>query len=395
MKAAKRRGRGEGSIEVLPSGKYRAVVSSIDKLTGKRLKTSATFDTKDEAVSYRNKLLEEKKDTASGGKTVGKWLDEWLEVKQGKIADGSWKWYSQQARLYIKPIIADLPLAKLDIILCDRFLAEMRGRGISANSQRAALTTLNVALNHAVRYGYIKHNPIKAIQKPRKPHRDAKWWTAEEARQFLASPLVQKHRWYAMWRLALDSGMRQGELLALTWENIEWEKRTIRVQRSLEEVDKVMKVKETKTKKGNRRIIVSEATMDALRAHKHKMEAEDAAYVAAGATIFVSRAGTPIWKNVYRTVFKRLVKKADVTPIRPYDLRHSCASILLTNGASIRAVADRLGHEDVSMTLKHYAHCLPGEQSTLADMTGQLLSAGVSPTNVPQKEETETQPHAA
>ncbi len=85
----KRRGRGEGSIEILPSGKYRAVVSSVDPLTGKRLKTTSTFATKDEAVAWRNAMIAEKNTNASGGRTVGKWLEEWLEVKKGKIADGS------------------------------------------------------------------------------------------------------------------------------------------------------------------------------------------------------------------------------------------------------------------------------------------------------------------
>ncbi len=145
-------------------------------------------------------------------------------------------------------------------------------------------------------------------------------------------------------------------------------------------------LKETKTKKGKRKVIVSATTMAALQAHRHTMRTEDGNRDVLRSTVFVNGHGGFIGKNLYREIFKRLVRKSNVSPIRPYDLRHTCASMMLTNGASLRAVADRLGHEDVSMTLKHYAHCLPGEQGTLADLASRLLD---SPTAVPQDVERE------
>ena len=381
MKRKKRqRGvKGGGSIEQLPSGKYRAVVSSMDPLTGKRIKLARTFETMEEAVTFRNEASGRQKRQRAGKKTVGEWLEEWLQLKQGKIANGSWKWYEQKVRLYIKPTIGQVLLGELDSLLCDRMLIELQKKGVSAYGQRAARTTLRAALSRAVKHNLIDANPVKETEPPKKAHREAQWWTAEEARSFLAHPAVAGHRLHALFRLALDAGLRQGELFALVWPDIHWDSATIHVQRSLEEVDGEYAIKQTKTRKGNRKIIVAAATLAALRRHREAM-GEEKRDVKSG-TVFLNTDGGWLGKSDFYKTFNRLVARAEMKKIRPYDLRHSCASMLLGAGASIRAIADRLGHEKISVTLDHYANCLPSDQGPLVVLSGTLLD---SPIIVPQ-----------
>jgi integrase len=384
MKAQKRRrGRGEGSIEQLPSGKFRAVISSTDPLTGKRVKVARTFDTHAEAVTFKNGFLERQKNRASGKRTVGEWMQEWLAMKEGKVGPTTWRWYEQKNRVYITPIIGNVPLGDLDPLLCERFVCEMRGRGVGTASQRGAVAALGAAMKDAVRYRLVESNPVGAMRKPKHKAKETKWWTKDEARRFLDHPAVRGHRLYALLRLALDSGMRQGELLALTWADIEWEAGTVWVRRSLEEGGEERRTKETKTRKGNRKIVVGRATMEALEEHRRTMNAEGRDTKTG--TVFVNNNGrwyarVPFWKAC-----KRLMRAAGVPEIRPYALRHSCASILLGAGASIRAIADRLGHEDVALTLHHYAHCMPHDQAALAKLCDEVF---VSPTVVPRTLET-------
>jgi integrase len=376
MKTVKRKKRqrgvkGGGSIVQLPSGKYRVLISSIDPLTKKRVRLTRTFDTMEEAVSFRNEMSGKQKRQRAGKKTVGEWLDEWLQLKEGKIANGSWKWYEQKVRLYIKPTIGAGLLSELDSLLCERLLVELQAKGVSAYGQRAARTTLRAALSRAVKHNLVDTNPVKETEPPKKTHRESQWWTAEEARAFLVHPAVAGHRLHALFRLALDAGLRQGELFALKWPDIHWDSATIHVQRSLEEVDSEYAIKETKTKKGNRKVVVGTPTLTALRQHKEAME-EEKRDVKNG-TVFLNTDGGWLGKSDFYKTFHRLIARVGLKKIRPYDLRHSCASMLLGAGASIRAIADQLGHEDVTVTLKHYAKCLPSDQGPLAKLSAELL----------------------
>jgi integrase len=368
-----RRGRGAGSIEVLPGGGYRVVVVRVDPVTRQRVTTTRTFETKDEAVAFRNEAVKKRKQLFAGKRTLGEWLAEWLKMREGKIETGSWKWYEHKARVYIGPVLGAVPLAEVDSLLCERLLCELRGRGVSAYGQRAALTTLRVALADAVRHRLIANNPSAAVKKPKNAHREPHWWGADEARRFLAHPAVAGHRLSALFRLALDAGMRQGELFALRWGDVDWDGSAVAVRRVLEEVGGEFKVKETMTQKGNRKVAVAPDTLAALAAHRKAMRREGVDTTAAG-TLFVNEAGKWLSKSDFYKLFKRLVKRAGVSSIRPYDLRHSCASMLLAAGASIRVIADRLGHEDLTVTLKHYAHCLPSDQEAIAGLTQTLLA---------------------
>ena len=254
---------------------------------------------------------------------------------------------------------------------------------LSIEQHRRRQTNSSLPREHyrlaVVKHNLIDANPVKETEPPKKAHREAQWWTAEEARSFLAHPAVAGHRLHALFRLALDAGLRQGELFALVWPDIHWDSATIHVQRSLEEVDGEYAIKQTKTRKGNRKIIVAAATLAALRRHREAM-GEEKRDVKSG-TVFLNTDGGWLGKSDFYKTFNRLVARAEMKKIRPYDLRHSCASMLLGAGASIRAIADRLGHEKISVTLDHYANCLPSDQGALVDLSGTLLD---SPIIVPQ-----------
>jgi integrase len=180
--------------------------------------------------------------------------------------------------------------------------------------------------------------------------------------------------------------MRQGELLGLQWGDIDFERGSLDVKRSLSQVRGKPVLKEPKSKASRRTIALPRFALDSLREHR-------AATLKAGritAPVFCSEAGTYIGRGNLTRLFKALVKKANAldarqaaeagresgpipASLRFHDLRHSHASNLIASGHSIKAVSRRLGHSDITITLKTYIHVMPDDDGKLAEGTNRLF----------------------
>jgi integrase len=241
-------------------------------------------------------------------------------------------------------------------------------------TRKMAGVVLSNALRHAVRLKLIPHNPAADVTKARPAEREMQFLTERQGRRLLEA--ARGHRLYALFTLALGSGMRQGELLGLQWGDIDFERGTLEVRRTLTWVKKEPVLKEPKSKASRRKIAVPKFALDALWGHRQ-------AALKAGlitAPVFCTKNGTFIAKsNFLRQVFRPLVKRAngkvdggcegpDQIPveIRFHDLRHSHASCLVAAGHSIKAVSRRLGHAGIGITLRVYAHLMPNDDDTLA-----------------------------
>ena len=285
--------------------------------------------------------------------------------------------------LYLNPILGGVKLAKLSPLHVEQCYAAMltgddKRKPAGATTRRAAGTVLSIALRHAVRVKLLQHNPAAEVAKARPEEREMKVMTQAQARRFLET--AKAHRHYSLFALALGSGMRQGELLALTWADIDFEKGTVEVKRSLSQVNAEFIVKEPKSKAGKRTVLLPPFVLSALRDHR-------AAALRAGqitAPVFCTKTGTFTSKNNFvRQVFRPLIAKANAeqrataekangeadpipVDIRFHDLRHTHASHLIAAGHSIKAVSRRLGHADITITLKVYAHLMPNDDEKLA-----------------------------
>jgi integrase len=205
-------------------------------------------------------------------------------------------------------------------------------------------------------------------------------WDVEQARKFIAA--TGGYRLEAYYVLALDSGMRPSELLALQWPDVNWAGRTVFVQRALEERNGKFRVKPPKSRAGTRTIRLTARTMAVLAEHRKRM-AEEGQDVDRG-TIFVTRAGSfQSQATIYRRSFMPILKKAGLAKVRPYILRHTSATLLLGKDVSVMAVSRRLGHEKIRTTLEHYGHVLPSMQERAVEVMEEVFRADC-PTSVPQ-----------
>lgn len=374
-----RRGRGEGSIEVLPSGKHRVVVSAgNDPGTGRRLKITRTFDTKREAIAFRDEMLRQLRSgiaPTTGRADLATWLRQWLENAKPLLATHSHLAYKRDVEKALIPHLGAVLLRDLTALHIEAGYARMLQAGLSAKMVRKAATTLGVALQSAVKKRLLAHNAARDADKPRVPRQastDLRVLDPDQVTRFLAEAAAD--RYYALLVLWLDSGAREGELFALHWPDIDWKGSAVSITKALEEAAGRHQLKELKTEKSRRRVAIGPFAIAALAAHRTLMLAEGRD-VQTGLVFCDTRGGFIRSSNFQRRHFDKLLTRAGLPDIRPYDLRHTCASLLLLAGEDVKVISERLGHSTTRLTQDTYQHVLPGMQARAAAKIDAILSA--------------------
>lgn len=213
-------------------------------------------------------------------------------------------------------------------------------------TQRQILRTLCSALNTAVddEHRLIDRNPAARIRLPQPERKPTTWWSSVEVGRFLE--VARGDRLYALWRIALLRGLRKGELLKLTWADVNPDGRTLRVRSG-------------KTKSSRRTVSLDAGTATALRNHrKHQAEEMLASYGAYqdADLVFCQEDGSPIPPWWINTEFDRLTREVGLPRMRFHDTRHTAASIALESSVDIKVVSDQLGHATTKITLDLYQH---------------------------------------
>jgi integrase len=320
----------------------------------------------------------------AGNLTVGQLLDRWLQSNKPKLAIRTYEEREKTVANHVRPRLGALKLAKFTSLHVESFYADLHNDSVGPWAIRHAANALGAALNHACRLKLIPRNPAAAVPKPSEPKREMLCLTQAQARHFL---LASRGRVvYPLLAVALGTGCRQGEILALAWEDIDLQKATLTVKRCLSETKQGFVLKEPKTACSRRTVTLPDFVVEALIEHK-------AAMLKAGliaSPVFCSRTGNYLFKRNLLRSFWAAIKGANVqaaklpgeeaeaktTPdgLRFHDLRHTSASLLLSQGQSLRAVSQRLGHSNPALTLKVYAHCLPSDDAQLAAGLARMMA---------------------
>lgn len=374
--AGKRRGRGEGGLEQVPDGRWRATLSlGIDPVTKKRRQRRFYGKTKQEALAKlrdaqalhgRGQLAQD------NGTTVGQWLTHWINTKRQNVDLRTVDGYESHCTAHIGPILGAVLLSKLKPTDVETLYAKLSERGVSGSMRNKIGTTLRMALKHAVRFHVLPSNPASLVQRPRKDRVEIHPLSKENVSLFLTA--AKTHRLYPLFVLAIDSGMRLGELLALSWDCVDLDAATVTVKRSLDTKGKGgPRVKDVKTKHSRRRIRLVPGTVAALRQLQLRT----------GPVFANTRGGYLAHNNLTRRVLKGILRRAGLQGIRFHDLRHTCATLLLSAGVNVKAVASRLGHSSVVITLDTYAHVMPEDDASIMREMCKIVQYAESPHNLP------------
>lgn len=306
--------------------------------------------------------------------TVG--LEGWLEgTIKGSVKATTYESYERIIKCHIKP---ELGRHKLKTLTPDRVQALYQRKldsGLTTGTVRLVHSVLSRALDQAVKWGMVPRNVCKATTPPKRVSEEIKPLDSKQARRLLDQ--AKGERLEALYVLAVTAGMRFGELLGLRWQDLDLEAATLRVRRTKSTAKSGPDF--TTPKNGRGRIInLTRQAVEALKAHR---AAQNAERLKAGSLwqdhglVFCTHGGKPLDShNVARTSFKPLLKRAELPSIRFHDLRHTCATLLLSQGHHPRLVQELLGHSSVALTLDRYSHVMPG----MGEQTAAAMEAALS-----------------
>jgi integrase len=361
-----RRGNGEGSITRRSDGRWEARIS----LEGG---TRRSFFAKTRQEAAR-KLAEALRDRDKGlpvvseRRTIAQYASEWQSSVAPTLGPTSIIRYDECLRLHILPYIGTTLLARLTPQQVQATYAKCLDMGLSSTHVHMIHGVLHKMLNDAMRSGLVQRNVSEMVDVPRVRSHEMQVYTPEQARAFLEA--ARGHRLEALWILALSTGMRQGELFALKWANVDVETAILQVRGTLKRIDSKLVILQTKTKRSRRRIALTPLACEALRKH-HATQLEER--LALGPAwqdkdlVFPNTVGNlySLGDFHYR-IFWPLIEKAGLPRIRFHDLRHTAATLLLLQGVHVKVVSEVLGHSSITITLDRYSHVLPDMQRDAA-----------------------------
>ena len=312
--------------------------------------------------------------------TVGQYLRKWLDMKRQKVRPRTIEFYELRIR-HLDKLIGSIPLQRLSPLHIEQAYSRLI-RKVSPAMAAGAHRTLRAALNQAVKWRLINVNPVTAVDPPRAPRPVVTPLTLEQVGEFLKA--AAKTPLYSLYLTSILTGLRRGELLALQWDDIDLEGKTITVRRTLTRGGSNPIFSPTKTRSGHRVVEISDALVSVLKDHRRQQKEHRLALGPIwqeNNLIWPNERGQAMTPSVLHRHFKKLLEAAKLPKsTRFHDLRHTHASLLLASGTtSLKLIQERLGHSSITITADTYSHLLPGAQREAVDkLEKTLLGKGAS-----------------
>ncbi len=321
--------------------------------------------------------------------TVRGYMQQWLDSVKGRVTPKSHERYEEIVTGFINPALGNHKLAKLMPIHIQKAYIdwESGGRrdkkegGLSPRSRLHIHRILKSALKCAVQLQLLVRNPADGVKSPKPARVEMKTLTAEESAKLLAAIKTSRLYWPVL--MALATGMRRGEILALRWKNLDLDKASARVVESIEQTKKGIRFKAPKTDK-TRVITLPTFAIEELRRLKAQQAEEllKLGVAQSGDTLICARQdGKPMMPDSLTFGFVRFIKNMKGFPrIRFHDLRHSHATQLLLSGVHPKVAQERLGHSSVTVTLDIYSHVTENMQNDAASKLDNVFRSAINAT---------------
>ncbi len=363
-----RRGNGEGSIYQRKTGKWIGQIV-IGRTPEGKLKHSYVYGNSRKEVSEKlnGSLSEVNKDifVEASKLLFSKWLLHWLDsYKKNSVTSNTYARYYTIARKWIIPNIGGIKLQSLKSINIQQLYNTMNASGLSGTSIKHAHIILSQSLNQAVSDKLINSNPDENTTRPKRNKPSINILSLEDENKLVA---FLKNDVYGVGiKLTLNTGIRIGELLGLTWSDIDLNNNSLSINKSLgrciEVIDNdkyisTLKMHGVKTRASIRIIPLLDSDIEMLLLYKEKTCVENKYNL-----IFPSSNGNFMESRNYVKVFHRILKDCCISKIKFHALRHTFATRALEFNIHPKLVQEILGHSSISMTLDTYSHVLPGQK---------------------------------
>jgi integrase len=355
-----RRGNGEGSIYRRKDGRYCGQYT-LQTAAGPKRRYVYGKTRKEAAAKLAQAMAQASKGLTldAGAMTVSELIADWLAAHANSVKPHTASQYQRAARLHILPGIGKMKVARLTAAHVQRLYNALGSeKGLSPSSVRGVHAVLHSALDHAVRQGLIGSNPADAVKVPRKGRSRPEMnpLSSDEVGQLFEA--ARGDRLEALYVVAVCTGARLGELLALKWADVDLDARTMRIERTLITAKGGWQFGSPKSGRG-RTVNLSRMATEALRHHR-AYQAEERLEMGSlwhdHGLIFTDEVGKPLSpQSVLRTHFYALLRKANLPRVRFHDLRHTCATLLFERNMHPKVVSEMLGHANIGITLEDAA----------------------------------------
>ena len=374
---AGKRGNGEGSISLREDGRW---MSRISVNGGRKYFYGETRKAVADQMAAALHAAQQGIMPVDERQTVGQYLTTWYEMKRSQLKESSLRPYRNDITLRLIPQLGRTPLAKLSAQEIQLAYSRLIDAGSAPKTIADCHGVLHAALDDALRMGIVNRNVADMVHPPRKNQAEMHIFSIDEMTRFLQQ--VRGDRFEALYILAFTSGAREGELLGLRWQDVDFPGRTIQIRQAVQETDDdKFTLAEPKTVYSRRTIPLPETTLQALAEHWKRQIAESErigdTWDSTLNLVFPNSYGTiMIPHNITKRSFKRhLLAVGMPRTVRFHDIRHTHATHLLALGVNVKAVSERLGHADVATTLRTYSHVLPHMQQSAVDAMASLLGS--------------------
>jgi integrase len=304
--------------------------------------------------------------------TVGEYVGQFLASTRDQ-SPKTLERYQELATRQIVPHLGDVKLQKLRPEHIEQWHSALLASGLSARTVGHAHRVLSLALKRAVENGTAGRNVATIRKPPVVEEREVEILTPDQIAGILDG--LEGHTLYPIASLALASGMRRGELLALQWRDLDLDAGTVRVERSVEETKAGLRIKSPKTKRGRRNITLPAEAVTMLRAHrKQQLELRLALGQGGQPTlVFSTIEGGLLSPNGISRSWRQTCKARKLPRVQFHALRHTHASTLIRAGVDVLTISRRLGHSTASMTLDVYGHLMEGADAAAAKAIEGML----------------------
>jgi integrase len=374
----------KGHLKERSPGRWAIILDIHDPQTGKRRRKWHSFKgTKKEARIECSRLITEmdagayvEHDKKSLYEFLDTWERDWMTTN---VSPKTGERYSQLLRTCVRPYLGNKRMQAIRAEDLNRLYGQLHER-LAARTVRHIHRLLHRVFGHATKWGNIKRNVVALVDAPKVAPTEAAVLQAAEIPQMFAA--LRGRIFFPLAVVALGTGMRRGELLALRWSDADLDVGRIQVERSLEQTDKHgLRIKAPKSARGRRSISLSPAVVAELRAHWKAQQEQRLALglgkSPADALVFAKYDGAPLVPNQFTHAFAKALKAAGLPHVTLHTLRHTHASQLITSGMDILTVSRRLGHSSAAITLTVYGHLLSPEDRAADIMQSVFASAGV------------------
>ncbi len=381
-----KRANGEGSIRQRRSSLWEARYTIGVNENGKPIRRSVYGKTQAEVRQKLNAVVNDIDNgvyIAPDEMTVAEWFDIWLKDYNGSVKDSTRSQYSYQGRCHIKPAIGNKKLQKITAPALQRFINDCYddGNGLSPKSCRNLHGVLHKLFNQAVLCGYIKHNPVSAVQLPRVEKKEMHILSGDNLKAFFAE--IKGKAYENLFFCDVFTGLRESEIIGLTWDCVDFDKGIITIDKQFKRERQSQGGNQYRfdtLKNGKTRIISpAPAVFDCLKRERAEQAKNRLKYGSSYNNehnlVFTNEVGGHLSPVTVYGCFKRRVDAIGCPEVRFHDLRHSYATISIQNGDDIKTVSESLGHATVAFTLDVYGHVTDQMKQDSADRMQKFIDS--------------------